>query len=76
MLMNTHAINWFEIPVTDFDRAKNFTKPFLITRCLRTKWGLYEWVFFCTISKVVEEAAPLFTILNFMHHQRMAHWFI
>ena len=22
--MNTHAINWFEIPVTDFDRAKKF----------------------------------------------------
>jgi hypothetical protein len=22
--MNTHAINWFEIPVADFDRAKNF----------------------------------------------------
>lgn len=22
--MNTHAINWFEIPVEDFDRAKKF----------------------------------------------------
>jgi uncharacterized protein len=22
--MNQHAINWFEIPVTDFDRAKKF----------------------------------------------------
>lgn len=22
--MNTHAINWFEIPVSDFDRAKKF----------------------------------------------------
>ena len=22
--MNTHAINWFEIPVADFDRAKKF----------------------------------------------------
>lgn len=22
--MNTHAINWFEIPVSDFDRAKLF----------------------------------------------------
>ena len=22
--MNTHAINWFEIPVMDFDRAKKF----------------------------------------------------
>ncbi len=22
--MNTHAINWFEIPVTNFDRAKKF----------------------------------------------------
>jgi predicted enzyme related to lactoylglutathione lyase len=24
MVMNTHAINWFEIPVNDFDRAKKF----------------------------------------------------
>jgi predicted enzyme related to lactoylglutathione lyase len=24
MHMNTHAINWFEIPVADFDRAKKF----------------------------------------------------
>ena len=24
MVFNTHAINWFEIPVTDFDRAKKF----------------------------------------------------
>ena len=24
MVMNTHAINWFEIPVADFDRAKKF----------------------------------------------------
>ena len=24
MQMNTHAINWFEIPVSDFDRAKKF----------------------------------------------------
>jgi uncharacterized protein len=24
MNMPTHAINWFEIPVTDFDRAKKF----------------------------------------------------
>ncbi len=24
MEMNTHAINWFEIPVTDFKRAKKF----------------------------------------------------
>jgi predicted enzyme related to lactoylglutathione lyase len=23
-VMNTHAINWFEIPVADFDRAKKF----------------------------------------------------
>jgi predicted enzyme related to lactoylglutathione lyase len=23
-MAQTHAINWFEIPVTDFDRAKNF----------------------------------------------------
>ena len=22
--MNTHALNWFEIPVNDFDRAKKF----------------------------------------------------
>jgi uncharacterized protein len=22
--MNTHAINWFELPVNDFDRAKKF----------------------------------------------------
>jgi predicted enzyme related to lactoylglutathione lyase len=22
--MNTHALNWFEIPVADFDRAKKF----------------------------------------------------
>jgi predicted enzyme related to lactoylglutathione lyase len=22
--MNTHAINWFELPVSDFDRAKKF----------------------------------------------------
>ena len=22
--MNTHALNWFEVPVTDFDRAKKF----------------------------------------------------
>jgi hypothetical protein len=22
--MNTHALNWFEIPVADFDRAKQF----------------------------------------------------
>ena len=24
MVFNTHAINWFEIPVTNFDRAKKF----------------------------------------------------
>jgi uncharacterized protein len=24
MQMNTHAINWFEIPVSDFQRAKTF----------------------------------------------------
>lgn len=24
MTFNTHAINWFEIPVDDFDRAKKF----------------------------------------------------
>ena len=24
LFMNTHAINWFEIPVADFDRAKKF----------------------------------------------------
>jgi predicted enzyme related to lactoylglutathione lyase len=24
MTFNTHAINWFEIPVNDFDRAKKF----------------------------------------------------
>lgn len=24
MVFNTHAINWFEIPVADFDRAKKF----------------------------------------------------
>lgn len=24
MTFNTHAINWFEIPVADFDRAKKF----------------------------------------------------
>jgi predicted enzyme related to lactoylglutathione lyase len=24
MQMNTHAINWFEIPVSDFERAKKF----------------------------------------------------
>lgn len=24
MTFNTHAINWFEIPVADFDRAKRF----------------------------------------------------
>ncbi|HEU4472081.1 MAG TPA: VOC family protein [Flavisolibacter sp.] len=24
MHLNTHAINWFEIPVADFDRAKKF----------------------------------------------------
>jgi predicted enzyme related to lactoylglutathione lyase len=24
MNFNTHAINWFEIPVTEFDRAKKF----------------------------------------------------
>ena len=24
MEMMQHAVNWFEIPVTDFDRAKNF----------------------------------------------------
>jgi len=24
MTFNTHAINWFEIPVSDFDRAKMF----------------------------------------------------
>ena len=24
MVFNTHAINWFEIPVSDFDRAKKF----------------------------------------------------
>jgi predicted enzyme related to lactoylglutathione lyase len=24
MATNTHAINWFEIPVADFDRAKTF----------------------------------------------------
>ena len=24
MTFNTHAINWFEIPVSDFDRAKKF----------------------------------------------------
>jgi predicted enzyme related to lactoylglutathione lyase len=24
MIFNTHAINWFELPVIDFDRAKRF----------------------------------------------------
>src|SRR6476659_10156478 len=24
MIFNTHAINWFEIPVANFDRAKKF----------------------------------------------------
>ncbi|HKP32865.1 MAG TPA: VOC family protein [Chitinophagaceae bacterium] len=24
MVFNTHALNWFEIPVNDFDRAKKF----------------------------------------------------
>ena len=24
MIFNTHAINWFELPVLDFDRAKRF----------------------------------------------------
>jgi predicted enzyme related to lactoylglutathione lyase len=24
MIFNTHAINWFELPVNDFDRAKKF----------------------------------------------------
>ena len=24
MTFNTHALNWFEIPVSDFDRAKKF----------------------------------------------------
>jgi len=28
-----NALNWFEIPVADFDRAKNFMKLYLITKC-------------------------------------------
>lgn len=30
-----NALNWFEIPITDFDRAKKFMRPSSITRCLK-----------------------------------------
>ena len=41
-----NVINWFEIPVTDFDRAKNFYSEVMdgdmhITTCLGVKMGFF-----------------------------------
>jgi len=38
--MNTHAINWFEIPVNDFDRAKKFYETIFDFQMPETEMGL------------------------------------
>jgi uncharacterized protein len=38
--MNTHAINWFEIPVNDFDRAKKFYETIFDYQMPETIMGL------------------------------------
>ncbi len=35
-----NAINWFEIPVVDFGRAKNFITPYSALRCRSRKWAV------------------------------------
>lgn len=34
-----HALNWFEIPVADFARAKAFYEAVLAARSRPWKWG-------------------------------------
>ncbi|WKB51407.1 VOC family protein [Eleftheria terrae] len=42
----THAINWFEIPVTDMERAQAFYEKMLATPLKREQMGAYTMAVF------------------------------
>jgi uncharacterized protein len=46
-----HAIAWFEIPVTDFDRAKNFYEGILNITMHTTEVSGYKMGFFPTVNE-------------------------
>ncbi len=41
-----HVINWFEIPVLNFDRAKKFYEDILNCKIDLQQWGAYQMGFF------------------------------
>jgi hypothetical protein len=45
-LMNLHALNWFEIPVTDFDRAKKFYETIFAYQMPENQMGPTRMGFF------------------------------
>jgi len=50
---NTNAINWFEIPVTDTERAKNFYEAIFDIKMKRIDMGGFEMVFFPSSDNMI-----------------------
>lgn len=75
LLMNMHAINWFEIPVADFDRAKKFYETIFAYQMPESQMGPARMGFLLYDFQMVGEAVPLFTILIFTRLLPTEHWF-
>ena len=72
--MNTHAINWFEIPVADFERAKKFYETIFAYQMPESQMGPSRMGFLLYDNKAGVEAVLLCTTPNFINHPLWEHW--
>ena len=71
-----NALNWFEIPVADFARAKKFYETIFDYQMPENTMGKAKMGFFYTIFRVEKSVVPSFITPTYIRLLQMAHWFI
>lgn len=61
-----NALNWFEIPVEDFNRAKKFYEAIFNFQMPESTMGPAHMGFFYTMSKGVKQEVRLYTTPDFI----------